>query len=79
MNLAAGTTLKIAVAGASGRMGQMLVQAVLGSTDLRLSGALDIPASPQLGQDPAASLGQSCGIAITSDLRQGLAEHFMDV
>ncbi len=73
MTQAADTTLKIAVAGASGRMGQMLVQAVLGSADLRLSGALDIPASPQLGQDPAASLGQSCGIAITSDLRQGLA------
>ena len=65
--------LKIAVAGASGRMGQMLVQAVLASSDLRLSGALDIPASPQLGQDAAALLGQQSGALITADLRQGLA------
>lgn len=65
--------LKIAVAGASGRMGQMLVQAVLASADLRLSGALDISSSPQLGQDAAALLGQQSGAAITADLRQGLA------
>ncbi len=65
--------LKIAVAGASGRMGQMLVQAVLASTDLSLSGALDIPSSPQLGQDAAALLGQQSGACITADLHQGLA------
>ena len=65
--------LKIAVAGASGRMGQMLVQAVLASGELQLSGALDIAASPQLGQDAAAPLGQQSGVLITSDLRQGLA------
>jgi 4-hydroxy-tetrahydrodipicolinate reductase len=65
--------LKIAVAGASGRMGQMLVQAVLASADLRLNGALDIPTSPQLGQDAAALLGQQSGALITADLRQGLA------
>ena len=65
--------LKIAVAGASGRMGQMLVQAVLASADLRLNGALDIPTSPQLGQDAAALLGQQSGAIITADLRQGLA------
>ena len=65
--------LKIAVAGASGRMGQMLVQALLASADLRLNGALDIPTSPQLGQDAAALLGQQSGALITADLRQGLA------
>ena len=65
--------LRIAVAGASGRMGQMLVQAVLASSDLHLSGALDIPGSPQLGQDAAALLGQQSGALMTADLRQGLA------
>ena len=65
--------LRIAVAGASGRMGQMLVQAVLASSDLHLSGALDIAGSPQLGQDAAALLGQQCGALMTADLRQGLA------
>lgn len=65
--------LKIAVAGASGRMGQMLVQAVLSSADLSLSGALDILGSPQLGRDAAAVLGQQSGAHISADLRQGLA------
>ena len=33
--------LRIAVAGASGRMGRMLIEAVLGAPDLTLHGALD--------------------------------------
>ena len=70
---AAGDGLKVAVAGASGRMGQMLVQAVLDADDLRLSGALDIAGSAHLGQDAAAGLGRSCGVRITSDLHQGLS------
>ncbi len=73
VNPAAGSTLKIAVAGAGGRMGQMLVQAVMAADDLALSGALDIAASAQQGQDPAAALGQSSGVRITADLRQGLS------
>lgn len=72
-NPAAGSSLKIAVAGASGRMGQMLVQAVLAADDLALSGALDIAGSPHLDQDAAAALGQRSGVRITADLRQGLA------
>ena len=65
--------LQIAVTGASGRMGRMLVEAVLASTDCRLSGALDLPGSPALGQDAGAFLGRTAGVAITADLRQGLA------
>ncbi len=64
--------LGVAVAGASGRMGQMLVQAVLDADDLRLSGALDIAGSAQLGQDAGVGLGRPCGVRITSDLLQGL-------
>ncbi|MDP3606962.1 MAG: 4-hydroxy-tetrahydrodipicolinate reductase, partial [Polaromonas sp.] len=52
----------IAVAGASGRMGQMLVEAVRASGDCRLTGALDVAASPGLGKDAAAFLGQSSGV-----------------
>ena len=65
--------LKIAVAGASGRMGRMLVEAVLGSDDCVLSGALDVAGSPAIGQDAAAFLGRDSGVLITADLRQGLA------
>jgi 4-hydroxy-tetrahydrodipicolinate reductase len=64
--------LKIAIAGASGRMGQMLVQAVLADDGLQLSGALDVAGSAQLGQDAAAALGRSSGTVIVSDIRQGL-------
>jgi 4-hydroxy-tetrahydrodipicolinate reductase len=72
-NLAADAALKVVVAGASGRMGQMLVQAVLEAGDLRLSGALDVAGSAQLGLDAAQGLGRpACGALITSDLRRGL-------
>ena len=63
----------IAVAGATGRMGQMLVEAVGAADDMQLSGALDRVDSPAIGLDAAAFAGQATGINITSDLRQGLA------
>ena len=63
--------LCIAIAGATGRMGQMLIEAVRASDDLRLTGALDRPDSPALGQD-AAYPGASAGVCVTADLRQGL-------
>jgi 4-hydroxy-tetrahydrodipicolinate reductase len=71
--LSAGTPLAIAVAGASGRMGRMLIEAVVRADDCRLTGALDVPGSPSLGQDATALLGQTSGVKITSDVRQGLA------
>ena len=66
-------THKIAVAGASGRMGQMLIDAIRAADDCSLSGALDIASSPAIGQDAGASSGQATGVLITADLRAGLA------
>ena len=43
--------LRVAVAGASGRMGRMLIEAVGASADCVLAGALDAADSPALGQD----------------------------
>lgn len=63
---------RIAVAGASGRMGQMLIEAIRAAQDCHLSGALDMAASPALGTDPMAFLGQASGLAITADLASGL-------
>lgn len=63
---------RVCVAGASGRMGQMLVEAVRSSGDCQLTGALDIAASPMLGQDAAGFAGQASGVLITADLAQGL-------
>jgi 4-hydroxy-tetrahydrodipicolinate reductase len=63
----------VAIAGASGRMGRTLIEAVLASGDCTLAGALDVPGSPGVGQDAAAFLGRPGGATITADLAQGLA------
>ena len=67
------TPLRIAIAGASGRMGRMLIEAVSATDDMVLAGALVSAASPTIGQDAAAFLGQASGLAITADLQAGLA------
>ena len=63
---------RIAVAGASGRMGHMLIEAITAADDCVLAGALDIAASPALGTDASAFLGRPSGVAITADLAAGL-------
>jgi 4-hydroxy-tetrahydrodipicolinate reductase len=68
-----GEPLRIAVAGASGRMGRMLIEAIDTAADLRLAGALDLPGAAALGDDAAAFLGRQTGVAITDDLQAGLA------
>jgi 4-hydroxy-tetrahydrodipicolinate reductase len=67
------TELNIAIAGAGGRMGRILIEAVLAAPDARLSGALDMAGAPAVGLDAAAFLGQPAGVAIASDLATGLA------
>jgi 4-hydroxy-tetrahydrodipicolinate reductase len=64
--------LNIAIAGAGGRMGRMLVEAVQNTDDLRLSGALGIAGSDGLGQDASAFLGKPAGVLVTADLAEGL-------
>ncbi len=54
-------------------MGRMLVEAIRQSPDCQLAGALDMAASPAIGEDAAAFLGQSSGVAITSDMVAGLS------
>ena len=65
---------RIAIAGASGRMGHMLIEAVNASADCLLTGALDVASSPAVGQDACAFSGRSSGILIHSDLREGLKD-----
>jgi len=60
--------MRIAIAGASGRMGRMLIEAVSQSSDLKLTAALDIAGAPMLGQDACGFLGQSSGVLITDQL-----------
>ena len=62
----------IAVAGASGRMGHMLIEAIRLSHDCMLVGALDVAASPAIGDDATRFLHQTSDVPIHSDIRQGL-------
>ena len=72
--------VRIAIAGASGRMGQELIAAVLQSPAVQLVGAFDRAGSPSLGQDAGATIGQHTGVAITADVAQALhnAQVFID-
>ncbi|MEJ8851734.1 4-hydroxy-tetrahydrodipicolinate reductase [Variovorax rhizosphaerae] len=63
---------RIAIAGASGRMGRMLIEGVRGADDCQLAGALDIAASPAIGTDAGAFLGFNTGVPIVAELREGL-------
>ena len=63
---------RVAVAGASGRMGRMLIEALRASDDCVLAGALDLPSSAAIGSDATAFLGVASGVPITADLREGL-------
>jgi 4-hydroxy-tetrahydrodipicolinate reductase len=68
------SALKIAVAGASGRMGHMLIEAILQAADTTLVGALDMPGSAVIGTDAAAFLGKPAGVLIESDFAKALAD-----
>ncbi len=60
--------IRIAISGASGRMGRMLIETVLQDKDTALAAALDISSSPMLGKDAGEFMGVQTGVVITSDL-----------
>jgi 4-hydroxy-tetrahydrodipicolinate reductase len=64
--------LNIAIAGASGRMGRALIEAVNLTADMRLSAALDRPGSAFVGKDAGELVGTPCGVAITDDIEAAL-------
>ncbi|KAF1030132.1 MAG: 4-hydroxy-tetrahydrodipicolinate reductase [Burkholderia plantarii] len=66
--------MKIAIAGASGRMGRMLIEAVLNDPAATLVGALGRTGSAHLGQDAGAFLGKDTGVRITDDVERVFAE-----
>jgi 4-hydroxy-tetrahydrodipicolinate reductase len=54
--------MKVAIAGAGGRMGRSLIEAVLADPGLTLVAAFDVPGSPAVGQEVG-------GITITSEAK----------
>ncbi len=63
---------RVAVAGATGRMGRMLIDALRHAPDCRLAGAL--AGASAANQDAGAVLGFDSGVKIVSELRAGLAD-----
>ena len=72
MNASIAQHHKVAIAGASGRMGRMLAQALVESVDCQLAGALDVADSVHIGNDATGFLGQASGVVIKADLHAGL-------
>ncbi|MGF6725759.1 4-hydroxy-tetrahydrodipicolinate reductase [Paraburkholderia sp. GAS41] len=66
--------MNIAIAGASGRMGRMLIEAVLNDSAVKLSGALVRSGSSHIGEDAGAFLGKQMGVALTDDIEQVFAQ-----
>lgn len=68
------TQVRIAIAGASGRMGRMLIEATLKDPEVVLAAAFERPESTFIGKDAGDLVGSPCGVAITSDVSAGLAQ-----
>ena len=62
------SALKIAIAGANGRMGRVLVEAVARHPETELAGALEHSGSDALGLDAGFALGLKAGVAISDDV-----------
>ena len=63
---------KIVIAGASGRMGQALIQCVLDDADLQLFGAIDRAGSASIGRDAGESMGKNTGVYISDNAVEAL-------
>ena len=67
--------LKVAVIGATGRMGRAIINALAGSDDLVLSGAVTMPGDRLLGADAAEQAGlDAAGVIVTDDRGAGFAD-----
>jgi 4-hydroxy-tetrahydrodipicolinate reductase len=65
--------VRVAVAGAGGRMGRALIEAVLADPRLSLASALDVAESPMQGRDAGELCGRMTGVRITADVDAALA------
>ncbi|NTV09896.1 MAG: 4-hydroxy-tetrahydrodipicolinate reductase [Zoogloea sp.] len=66
--------IRIAIAGSSGRMGRMLIEATLKAEDAELVAAFERPGSPFLGRDAGEFVGAPCGVLVSDDVAAGLAK-----
>ena len=65
--------MNIAIAGASGRMGRALLEAVLADGDMKLAAALEQKGNGHVGKDAGELVGAPCGIKVGDDAGKGVA------
>jgi 4-hydroxy-tetrahydrodipicolinate reductase len=64
--------LKIAIAGSTGRMGRMLIEAATQDPTVQLVAALEISGSPLLGSDVATLMGVPISLPVSADMNTAL-------
>ncbi|MFN4063792.1 4-hydroxy-tetrahydrodipicolinate reductase [Parazoarcus communis] len=67
------TPVRVAIAGASGRMGRMLIEAALKDEGIVLAAAFDRPGSAFIGRDAGEMAGVASGVSIVDDAATALA------
>lgn len=67
-------TINIAIAGASGRMGKTLIEAVINSPHTKLVGAFDKTNSESIGRDAGDFIGKTTGVPITAEAEKAIAQ-----
>ncbi len=66
-------SVRVAIAGVSGRMGRALLEAVAADEGCALHAALDRPGSSLVGQDAGAAWGAANGVTVTDQTQAALA------
>ena len=66
--------LKIAIVGANGRMGRMLIESTLKDGRATLVAAIDQPGTAVIGKDAGELVGMPCGVMVSDDLEAGIAK-----
>jgi len=66
--------VRLAIAGAGGRMGQALIEAVFAMPGVVLAAALDVAGSPATGRDAGERFGRSTGISVGNDVHAALRD-----
>ena len=66
--------IKIAIVGASGRMGRMIIESTLKDDGVQLVSAIDKPGMPAIGKDAGELVGMPCGVLVTTDVEAGIAK-----
>ena len=65
--------MKLAIAGATGRMGRALIEAVLADAELELAAALERAGHPALGREVGGLVGLPCALKLSADVGAALA------